>query len=201
MEEQEKTALTAISLIGALACTAHAESYSLQSAVGKNLPVLGPKYGNQVGAIRNALGQANAADVVRAMRAGQPIELGEFTLTAGEVLVTVESGEGWSAAEESGYAALVDTTITEALHLEGVAREVVRRIQDLRREAGLDVSDRIVVTWSGDPLVGRAFAGHGDYVAGEVLAREVSEGAAAPGATTFEGDLDGVPVRLAVQRV
>ena len=166
-----------------------------------NLPVLGPKYGNQVGAIRNALGQANAADVVRAMRAGQPIELGEFTLTAGEVLVTVESGEGWSAAEESGYAALVDTTITEALHLEGVAREVVRRIQDLRREAGLDVSDRIVVTWSGDPLVGRAFAGHGDYIAGEVLAREVSEGAAAPGATTFEGDLDGVPVRLAVQRV
>ena len=74
-------------------------------------------------------------------------------------------------------------------------------LQDLRREAGLDVSDRIVVTWSGDPLVGRAFAGHGDYVAGEVLAREVSEGAAAPGATTFEGDLDGVPVRLAVQRV
>ena len=42
MEEQEKTALTAISLIGALACTAHAESYSLQSVVGKNLPVLGP---------------------------------------------------------------------------------------------------------------------------------------------------------------
>jgi len=170
-----------------------------------NLPVLGPKYGNQVGAIRNALGQADPAEVVRAMRAGQPVVLGsadgEFTLVGGEVLVTVESAEGWSAAEESGYAALVDITIDEALHLEGVARELVRRIQDLRREAALDVSDRIFVAWKGDTLVGRAFEVHREYIAGEVLARDVLEGDVTPGATVFEGDLDGVSVMLAVQRV
>ena len=166
-----------------------------------NLPVLGPKYGNQVGAVRNALGQADPAEVVRAMRAGQPVQLGEFTLAGSDVLVTVESGEGWSAAEESGYAALVDTRISDALHLEGVARELVRRIQDLRREAALDVSDRIFVAWKGDPIVGQALSVHGAYVAGEVLAREIVEGDVTPGATVFDGDLDGVKVMLAVQRV
>jgi len=166
-----------------------------------NLPVLGPKYGNQVGAIRNALGQADPAEVVRAMRAGEPVELGEFTLTGGEILVTVESGEGWAAAEEAGYAALVDTRIDEALHLEGVARELVRRIQDLRREAALDVSDRIFVTWRGDPLVARVIEAHGDYIRGEVLARDIVVGEVTPGASVFEGELEGVPLTLAVQRV
>jgi isoleucyl-tRNA synthetase len=171
-----------------------------------NLPVLGPKYGNQVGAVRNALGQADPAEVVRAMRAGEPVVLpsadgGEFTLAGSDILVTVESGEGWSAAEESGYAALVDTRIDDALHLEGVAREIVRRIQDLRREAALDVSDRIFVAWKGDPIVGQALAVHGAYIAGEVLAREIVEGDVTPGATVFDGDLDGIAVMLAVQRV
>ena len=123
-----------------------------------------------------------------------------FTLAGSDVLVTVESGEGWSAAEESGYAALVDTRIDDALHLEGVAREIVRRIQDLRREAALDVSDRIFVAWKGDPIVGEALTVHGAYIAGEVLAREVVEGDVTPGATAFEGDLDGVAVTLAIQR-
>ncbi|MQC18329.1 MAG: isoleucine--tRNA ligase, partial [Chloroflexi bacterium] len=171
-----------------------------------NLPVLGPKYGNQVGAVRNALGQADPAEVVRAMRAGQPVQIRsadgtEFTLAGSDILVTVESGEGWSAAEESGYAALVDTRIDDALHLEGVARELVRRIQDLRREADLDVSDRIFVAWKGDPIVAQALSVHGAYVAGEVLAREIVEGDVTPGATVFDGDLDGVKVMLAVQRV
>ena len=166
-----------------------------------NLPVLGPKYGQQVGAIRNALGQADPAAMARAMRAGEPVALGEFTLTAGEILVTVDSGEGWSAAEESGYAALVDTRIDHALHLEGVARELVRRIQDLRREAALDVSDRIFVTWSGDPLVAQALEAHGDYLAGEVLARSITEGEPPPGATRFTGEIEEVPVTLSVKRV
>jgi len=164
-----------------------------------NLPVLGPKYGQRVGAIRNALAQADASEVVRLMRAGEPIPLGEFTLTAGEVLVTVESSEGWAAAEESGYAALVDTRIDEALHLEGLAREVVRRVQDLRREAGLDVSDRILVTWRADaPVFARMLQTHRDYIAGEVLARDITDGEPPPGATRFEGDLDGVAVTLGV---
>lgn len=168
-------------------------------ALRPNLPVLGPKYGQQVGAIRNALGQADASEVVRLMRAGEPIPVGEFTLSAAEILVTVESSEGWAAAEESGYAALVDTRIDEALHLEGLAREMVRRVQDLRREATLDVSDRIHVSWhASDPLFARMLEAHRTYIAGEVLAFAISEAAPPSGATRFEGDLDGVSVTLGV---
>jgi len=171
-----------------------------------NLPVLGPRFGQQVGAVRNALAAADPATVVRAMRAGEPIELrdgagGEFTLTAADILVTVDSSEGWSAAEESGYAALVDTTITPALQLEGIARELVRRIQDLRREASLDVSDRIFVTWTGDDLIEEAIAKHRTYIEGEVLARDTVRGDAPPGAARFEGEVEGIAVTLGVSRV
>ena len=170
-----------------------------------NLPVLGPRFGQQVGAVRNALGAADPAAVVRAMRAGEPVELNgadgsTFTLTGGEILVTVDSGEGWSAAEESGYAALMDTTIPPALQLEGIAREIVRRIQDLRREADLDVSDRIHVAWSGDALIAEAMARHGRYIDGEVLSLQTTAAEAPSGATQFTGDVEGREVTLAVSR-
>src|SRR5690606_14887027 len=115
------------------------------------LPVLGPKFGQQVGAVRSALQAADAATVVAAMRAGDPITLdgkdGGFTLAPTDILVAVEASHGWAAQEESGYAVLVDTQLSPELVAEGIAREVIRRLQDLRRDAGLDVSDRIHVAY------------------------------------------------------
>ena len=133
-----------------------------------NLPVLGPKFGQQVGAVRGALQQADATAIVTAMRAGQPIEVGGFTLAATDVLVTVEASDGWAATEESGYAALVDTTLTPDLVAEGVAREIVRRLQDLRRDAGLEVSDRIHVTYRAAEPIAAVIASHGAFIAEEI---------------------------------
>ena len=116
-----------------------------------NLPVLGPRFGQQVGAVRNALGAADPAAVVRAMRAGEPVELrgadgSTFTLTGGEILVTVDSGEGWSAAEESGYAALMDIRLNERLDIEGRVRDIIRNVQRHRQQREYGVSDRIKLT-------------------------------------------------------
>ena len=123
-----------------------------------NLPVLGPKFGKEVGKIRGALGNADAAPIVRAMRAGEPVNLDGFELGGGDILVGVEATEGWAAAEDGGYVALLDTTITPELRSEGRARELVRRLQDLRRESGLDVSDRIDVRFASDePAITQAF--------------------------------------------
>src|SRR5690606_10860735 len=74
-------------------------SYTLRP----NLPVLGPRFGQDVGKIRGALSEVDPGEVVAAMRAGQPIHLAGFELAATDVLVTVEASEGWAAAEESGY--------------------------------------------------------------------------------------------------
>jgi isoleucyl-tRNA synthetase len=146
---------------------------------------------------------ADAAQIASRMRAGEPLRLGDFDLAAGDLLVSVDAADGWSAAEEAGYVALVDTRVTPELEAEGMARELVRRLQDLRREAGLEVTDRIRVTWRGDDAVGKVFAEHGPTIADEVLALSLDAGdgnGAVPGGASTEADIEGHAVTLALQR-
>src|SRR5690606_12550898 len=87
----------------------------------------------------------------------------------GDVEVRTAPREGYSVAEDGGYLVAVTTTLTPELELEGHARELVRRIQQLRKDAGLDISDRIVLTVTHTPLVDGVLDEHGDYVAEETL--------------------------------
>ncbi|MDA0301175.1 MAG: isoleucine--tRNA ligase [Chloroflexi bacterium] len=171
-------------------------SYTLRP----NLPVLGPKFGQDVGKVRAALQAADAAAIVATMRAGDPITVGEFTLAPTDVLVTVEASEGWAAQEESGYAALVDTTLTPELLAEGIAREVVRRLQDLRRDAGLEVSDRIHVTYRAGVPVGDVMASHGVMISDEVLALSLEASDAPEGDARTDADIDGVEAVFALRK-
>ncbi|MBX7111149.1 MAG: isoleucine--tRNA ligase [Dehalococcoidia bacterium] len=176
----------------------------LRYSLRPNLPVLGPKFGREVGKVREALAHADATDVADRMRSGQPLGIEGFDLVSSDVLVSVEATEGWSAAEESGYVALVDTRITPDLAGEGLMRELVRRLQDLRREAGLEVTDRIRVTWRGDSEVGKVMADHGPTIADEVLALSLDAGDGGaplpPGATTTTVTVDGHEVTLALMK-
>ncbi|MEZ4502505.1 MAG: isoleucine--tRNA ligase [Dehalococcoidia bacterium] len=171
-------------------------SYTLRP----NLPVLGPKFGSEVGKIRSALAAADGAEVARAMRAGQPIALDGFELAASDLLVTVEAGEGWAAAEEAGYVTLIDTRITSELEAEGLARELVRRLQDLRREAGLDVSDRIRVTFEADDVIASVVEAHREYIAEETLALTLERGASVDGAASTSASIEGHEVTLGLVR-
>ena len=165
-----------------------------------NLPVLGPKFGARIGAVRGALQQADPVAIVAAMRAGEPIEVGGFTLAATDVLVSVEATEGWAAQEESGYAALVDTTLTPELLAEGITREVIRRLQDLRRDAGLDVSDRIHVAYRAGEPVRAVMASHGAMIAEEVLALSLEASDAPTGDARADADIDGVEAIFALRK-
>jgi isoleucyl-tRNA synthetase len=171
-----------------------------------NLPTLGPRFGRELGAVRQALAQADPAAVAARRRAGEPLGVGSFDLTAADVLVSVAATDGWSAAEEAGYVALLDTRVTPDLAAEGLARELVRRLQELRRDAGLDVTDRIRVAWqasAGRDAVAAALAAHGAYLAAEVLALDLAEAPPAtlgPAPATAAAALDGAEVTLALVR-
>ena len=167
-----------------------------------NLPALGPRYGRELGRIRAAIVAADARALVTTMRAEGTLELDGFELSASDVLVDVEAAEGWSAAEDSGYSALVETTLTPELVAEGIARDIVRRLQDLRREAGLDITDRIHVRFEGDDALLEVLDAHGDYVAGETLALSLEplEGAEPEGASSSEAKTGGLAVRLVLWR-
>ncbi len=154
------------------------ETYRLKP----NLPVVGPKHGRAVPAIRGslaALGAADAAAAVRVLQEGRPFSLsladgGTVDLGPDEVLVETTAPEGYRFLEEEDYLVALDTTLDEALMLEGLARELVRQIQEARKEAGLAVNDRIRAYLGGaGALTAQAIAAHQAYIAGETLSLEL----------------------------
>ncbi len=141
-----------------------------------NLPVLGKRYGKKLPLIRKALAETDGAAVAGAVARGEAFDLdvdGESILLApGDVLVETSSAEGYACGEDGGYLTALDTTLNDSLVLEGLARELVRAVQEARKQAGLDVSDRIVLGVSGTEGVEAALAGYRAYLMTETLASD-----------------------------
>ena len=145
-----------------------------------NLPRIGKRFGKRVPAIRDALAAADGSAIAASVAAGRKFEVsaaGEtVTFAPEDVLVESTSAEGYSSAEEGGYLVGLDTSLTEALKREGLARELVRTVQEARKQAGLDVSDRITLRIEGTPEVAAALDAHRDYVMEETLATGWGDG-------------------------
>jgi len=105
------------------------------------------------------------------------------------------------ARDEAGYAVGLDIAITPELADEGLARELVHRLQNLRKAAGFDIADRIETYYRGPDWLQRVLARHGDYVRQETLSRSLLEGDPPPGAYTETQRLEGQEITLAVRRV
>ena len=141
-----------------------------------NLPRIGKQYGKLIPAIRAALADADGAAVAAAVSRGEPftlaLEAGDIELGPEDVLVETHSAEGFACGEEGGYLTALDTSLTPELVREGFARELVRTVQEARKKAGLEVSDRIVLGVSGSAEVEAALAEHRDLLMAETLATE-----------------------------
>jgi isoleucyl-tRNA synthetase len=149
-----------------------------------NLPRVGKHYGKQIPQIKKALEQADGAAIASAVARGESFELvlpdQTLTFEGEDVLIETSSAEGYACAEDAGYLTALDTTLTDELIDEGVAREIVRSVQDARKQAGLEVSDRIVLGVSGSAGVEKALLAHRDYLMSETLATEWSVDQADP---------------------
>jgi isoleucyl-tRNA synthetase len=141
-----------------------------------NLPRIGKRFGKRIPAIRAALAQADAGSIASLAAAGKDFELtvGDESIRfeAEDVLVESVAAEGYACAEEGGYLVGLDTRLDDALRQEGLARELVRTVQDARKQAGLEVSDRIVLRVTGSDAVEEAVVGHRSFLMDETLARE-----------------------------
>ena len=139
-----------------------------------NLPKLGKQYGKQVPDIRKALVDADGEAIAGAVARNETFVLrlpgGEMTLSGEDVLIETHSAEGYSCEADAGFLTALDTTLTDDLISEGIAREIVRSVQDARKKAGLEVSDRITLGISGSEAVEIALAAHKNYVMNETLA-------------------------------
>jgi isoleucyl-tRNA synthetase len=105
--------------------------------------------------------------------------------------------EGFEVEVEAGRAVALALELDEGLRREGLAREIVHAIQNARKDAGLDVSDRIALTLGGDDSLLEAARAHEDYVTGETLATSISYDGAGAG---IEARIEGRELRIAVER-
>jgi isoleucyl-tRNA synthetase len=141
-----------------------------------NLPKLGKAYGKKLPAIREALLNADGAAIAGATARGETfdIEIDGESIALGEddVLVETSSAEGYACGEEGGFLTALDTSLNDALIREGVARELIRTVQEARKQAGLEVSDRIVLGISGSTGVEAALGEYRDYLMSETLATD-----------------------------
>lgn len=138
-----------------------------------NLPVVGKRYGKHVPTIRQALSELDAAEVAVRLARGESVTVcaggQNFELTPDAVLVETVSAEGYACAESGAYLVALETALTQELIREGIAREIVRTVQDARKQAGLDVADRIALEVVGNQAAVGALAANRDYVAAETL--------------------------------
>ena len=134
---------------------------------------LGQKYGRGFPLIRKALAEMDQAELAARFQAGETVvvqaEGASYEVTPEDVEVRSAPRAGYSVAEDGGYLVAVTTELTPALTREGYAREMVRRIQQLRKDAGLAISDRIVTYITTSPTVHQVLEDFGDYIHEETL--------------------------------
>jgi isoleucyl-tRNA synthetase len=142
---------------------------AVELRVKPNLPVLGPKLGKELGAVREALtaGEFEELPGGRFRAAGRELE-------PDEVLVERGGREGWAVASGDGVTVALDLALDDELLLEGEAYELIHRVNSLRKEQGFELTDRIVLTVPAD--LQKLVAEHGEWIKGEVLAVDVRIG-------------------------
>ncbi|MTE26230.1 isoleucine--tRNA ligase [Winogradskyella ouciana] len=148
----------------------------LVKKIKPNFKVLGPRFGKDMKLISNLISNFSAEDIKNIEQNGTlDVEINgkSVTLELGDVEITSQDIEGWLVANEGALTVALDVTITEDLRKEGIARELVNRIQNLRKDSGFEVTDRIDVQLQNDESVKAAIASNEEYIKSETLTEEL----------------------------
>jgi isoleucyl-tRNA synthetase len=166
---------------------------------------LGQKYGNKFPAIREAILKMDAESVANTLLAGQLLTVkaaGEtFDILDEEVEVHADAKAGFAVANDGAYLAALVTELTPELAREGLAREFVRRVQDLRKQADLDVADRIKLFVKASPGLKKAIKANQEYITAETLTVELSFSEPGPGSVSVADEFDGEKVMVGLVKV
>jgi isoleucyl-tRNA synthetase len=160
-------------------------------------PVLGPRV-KEVAAVLTADDGTLAGELARGTDVTVPTSGGDVTLGPGEVDLAQDVREGWGVASDGGVTLALDLHLTEELRREGIARELIRAIQDARKATDLQVADRIQLGIDAGPVVSAALAAYRDTVASETLAVDLIHGEVE--GPSVDTSIEGEAVRISVRR-
>jgi isoleucyl-tRNA synthetase len=184
------------------------ESADMVSYSVKPIDTLGRELRGDFPAVRNTLVSADENQVTswsQKLLSGENIEVEangkSFTLTPEQVVVRQESAEGFAVSAEHGYLAALNTELSEDLIREGKAREVVRNIQNLRKEADFELSDRIALTYKTDGELSEVMEAFKDYISTETLIEEWNAGSVANGEFSDTVEIDGDEMLISIRQL
>jgi isoleucyl-tRNA synthetase len=166
--------------------------------------VLGPRFGAQFPKVRAALSAVDPEKVAGAVQAGLRVALEvddqSVELAPEEILVQTLPAEGLAVASDKFVTVALDSSLTPELRDEGLAREVVRRVQAMRKDAGFDIADRITTFYVADESFTRVFQTWGDYIKAETLSTKLLPGEPPTDAYTESHKVEGQVLRLGVRQ-
>ena len=175
----------------------HDESSLVDLSVRPDYRTLGPRLGALVRDVAAELSGISGADVER-LQHGERLSIAGIEVGIDDVVVQRVPRPGTVVASEGELSVALDLELDEDLVSEGLAREVVSRVQQLRRDAGLEVTTRIRLTWTTpDPALRNAIETHRVFIAAEVLAVETTEN----GATNIKTEVNGAPLSVGIEAV
>jgi isoleucyl-tRNA synthetase len=152
------------------------DSNILVKEIKPNFKLLGPRFGKEMGrvvAIINSFGEKEIKTLEETGKINISLNEKKINLELGEVEISSKDIEGWGVAHGNGITVALDVSLTEDLIDEGIARELVNRIQNIRKEAGLAVTDRIIITFLADPSLKEKINKNNAYICSETLAENI----------------------------
>ncbi len=175
----------------------------LVKRIKPNFKTLGPKFGKHMKSIAaavNGFGEEEIATLEKNQE--MELDLGEekLTISMEDVEITTDDIPGWLVASEGGLTVALDITLTEELKGEGVARELVNRIQNMRKDSGFEVTDRIEIKIKNTPAISSAVEANKIYICAEVLADSLELVEIATGGTAVEIDAE-TSTEIAINRI
>ena len=168
----------------------------VERQVTANSKVLGPKYGKDVQFIIQEI-KAGKFEIID----GDRVKVGPFTLEQDEVTIGFKGKEGFNVESAEGIVVALDVTLTDELKKEGFARDLVRIIQEMRKEADFQVDDRIYVSIKADGIVRDAVEAFADYIKKETLAEELQQSGDMESDNEKTVEIEGINVKVAVKKV
>ncbi len=167
------------------------------------LKTVGPKYGKMLGGIKSLLAELDGNAAMDELNASGALKFDvggqEITLFREDLLIESAQAEGYVSENDNGITVVLDTNLSEELLEEGFVREIISKIQTMRKEAGFEVMDKIAVTYEGTKKAGEVFAGNAAGIGGETLAVSVEE--KSPAGYVKEWKINGEKVTLGVERI
>lgn len=167
------------------------------------LKTVGPKYGKMLGGIKTALSELDGNAAMDELNASDALKLTingqEITLFREDLLIETAQMEGYVSENDNGITVVLDTNLSEELLEEGFVREIISKVQTMRKEADFEVMDQIAITYEGSEKAAKVFADNAETISSETLAQTVA--CAAPAGYVKEWKINGEKVTLGVEKL